>query len=394
MTKEITNFEDFIRRILKIVFWVLLFLPLVGVPVYYLLDTVFHFGVDVFGLITVHPDQLISLQLQLISTEPFHSLFIWTTFPGFTFAALFVTFFAMLWERKLLAKMQLRVGPQYAGKYEGILQMVADLVKLLFKELVTPNAVDKPIFWSVPFASMAIAGALLSLVPLGPNTYLADPPIGVIMIFAIIGFFPIVTLLAGWASNSKYPFLGGLRALHQMISYEIPLILSLLGVVILSGTLDIMKVVVSQEGIWYILLQPIGAIVFFIASLAELERIPFDLPEADTELVAGWVTEYTGMGFGAVFLGIYIKLYALSGLFTAFFLGGWLGPSFLPPELWFLLKTFLVMTAMLIPRGTMPRIRIDLMIRVGWTRLLVLSFANIFLTMLLVSLGIFRIGGL
>ena len=133
---------------------------------------------------------------------------------------------------------------------------------------------------------------------------------------------------------------------------------------------------------------------FFIASLAELERIPFDLPEADTELVAGWVTEYTGMGFGAVFLGIYIKLYALSGLFTAFFLGGWLGPSFLPPEFWFILKTFFVMTAMLIPRGTMPRIRIDLMIRAGWTRLLVLSFANIFLTMLLVSLGIFRIGAL
>src|SRR2546422_4567905 len=234
--------------------------------------------------------------------------------------------------------MQLRVGPQYAGKYEGILQMVADLVKLLFKELVTPNAVDKPIFWSVPFASMAIAGALLSLVPLGPNTYLADPPIGVIMIFAIIGFFPIVTLLAGWASNSKHPFLGGLRALHQMISYEIPLILSLLGVVILSGTLDIMKVVVSQEGIWYILLQPIGAIVFFIASLAELERIPFDLPEADTELVAGGVNEDTRVGFGAGFFGIYIKIYAPSRVFSAFFLGGWLRASFLPPQLLFLLQ--------------------------------------------------------
>ena len=140
MTKQITTFEDFIRQILKIIFWVLLFLPLIGVPIYYLLDTVFHFGVDVFGLLTVHPEQMINL----INIEPFHSLFIWTTFPGFTFAALFVTFFAMLWERKLLAKMQLRVGPQYAGKYEGILQMVADLVKLLFKELVTPNAVE---FW-------------------------------------------------------------------------------------------------------------------------------------------------------------------------------------------------------------------------------------------------------
>jgi NADH-quinone oxidoreductase subunit H len=393
LTKTITTFEDFIRQILKIVFWVLLFLPFVGVPVYYVLDSVFHFGVDVFGLITVHPDQLINLQLQLISTEPFHSIFIWTTFPGFTFAALFVTFFAMLWERKLLAKIQLRVGPQYAGRYEGILQMVADLLKLLFKELVTPNAVDKPIFWSVPFASMAIAGALLSLVPLGPTTYLADPPVGVIMIFAIIGFFPIVTLLAGWASNSKYPFLGGLRALHQLVSYEIPLVLSLVGVVVLSGTLDIMKVVTAQTGVWYILYQPLGAIVFFIAALAELERIPFDLPEADTELVSGWITEYTGMGFGAVFLGVYIKLYALSGLFATFFLGGWLGPSFLPPEVWFIIKTFLVMTAMLLPRGVMPRVRIDILIRAGWGRLLVLSFANLFITMFLVSLGVLHIGG-
>ncbi len=393
MTKQITTFEDFIKQILKIVFWILIFLPMFVLPVYYLFDSVFHFGTDVLALLTVHPEQLISLQLKLIGTEPFHSIFIWTTFPGFTFAALFVTFFAMLWERKLLAKLQLRVGPQYAGRYGGFLQMIADLLKFIFKELVTPNVVDKPIFWSVPFASMAIAGALLALVPLGPATYLADPPIGVIMIFAIVGFFPIVTLLAGWASNSKYPFLGGLRALHQMVSYEIPLALSLLGVVVLSGTLDIMKVVTAQAGVWYILVQPLGAIVFFVAALAELERIPFDLPEADTELVSGWFTEYTGMGFGAIFLGVYIKFYALAGLFTTFFLGGWLGPSFLPPEVWFIFKTFLVLTAMLIPRGVMPRIRIDIMLRAGWTRLLVLSFANLFITMLLISSGILHIGG-
>jgi len=394
LTKQITTFEDFIKQILKIIFWVLFLLPFIALPIYYFFYATFHVGVDVLALLAGHPEQLISLQFQLLGTEPFHSIFIWTAFPGFTFAALFVTFFAMLWERKLLAKLQLRVGPQYAGRYGGFLQMIADLIKLLFKELVTPKSVDKPIFWSVPFASMAIAGALLALVPLGPSTYLADPPIGVIMIFAIVGFFPIVTLLAGWASNSKYPFLGGLRALHQMVSYEIPLALSLLGVVILSGTLDIVKVVTAQTGVWFLLLQPLGAIVFFIATLAELERIPFDLPEADTELVSGWVTEYTGMGFGAVFLGIYLKLYALSGLFATFFLGGWLGPSFLPAELWFIIKTFLVMTALLIPRGVMPRVRIDLLLRAGWTRLLILSFANLFITMLLLSSGILHIGGL
>jgi NADH-quinone oxidoreductase subunit H len=336
---------------------------------------------------------MIALQLKLISTEPFHSLFIWTTFPGFTFAAAFVTFFAMFWERKLLARMQLRVGPQYAGRFEGILQMIADLFKLVFKELVTPDQVDKPIFWTVPFAFMAVAGALLALVPLGPNTFLADPPVGVIMVFAIVGFTPIIALLAGWASNNKYSFLGGLRALHQMVAYEIPLLLSLIGVVILSGTLDVMKVVTAQSGIWFIFLQPLGAVLFYITSLAELERPPFDLPEADSELVAGYVTEYTGMGFGAIFIGLYVKMYAFAGLFTTFFLGGWMGPSFLPPEVWFLIKTFFVMTAMIFPRGVVPRVRIDTLLRTGWTRLLVIGFANIFFSMLLVSLGLVHIGG-
>ncbi|MDA4128629.1 MAG: NADH-quinone oxidoreductase subunit NuoH [Thaumarchaeota archaeon] len=392
MTKQITTFEGFVRQVLKIIFWVLVLTPLVGVPIYYLLDSVFHFGIDVFALVTTQPLKLLSLQLQLIGTEPFHSLFIWTTFPGFTFAAIFVTFFAMFWERKLLAKIQLRVGPQYAGRFEGILQMIADLFKLLFKELITPNNVDKPVFWSIPFASMAIAGALLALVPLGPTTFLADPSIGVILVFAILGFTPIVTLLAGWASNNKYSFLGGLRALHQMVSYEIPLVLSLVGVVIISGTLDIMKVVAAQTGIWYIVYQPLGAILFFVTSLAELERMPFDLPEADSELVAGWLTEYSGMGFGAIFIGLYVKMYALAGLFTTFFLGGWLGPAFFPPEIWFLVKTFFVMTAMILPRGIVPRVRIDTMLRAGWSRLLLIAFANIFLSMLLVGLGIVHVG--
>jgi NADH-quinone oxidoreductase subunit H len=393
MADQLLTFEDFIKRIIKIVFWVILILPLIGVPVYYLLDVIFHFNPDILALALTKPDQFLTFQLNLINTEPFHSLFVWTTFPGFTFAALFSSIIMIYWERKFTAKIQLRVGPQYAGKYEGILQNFADLFKLLFKEIVVPDPADKIIFLAAPFAIFGIVGALLAIVPLGPTSYIADPSVGVLLVFAITGFFPIVALLAGWASNSKYPLIGGLRALHQMVAYEIPLILSLLGVVVLAGTLDILKIVYAQSGVWFILYQPLGAIVFYFATLAELERIPFDIPEADTELVAGWQTEYTGMAFGLINVGVFIKFYALAGLFTAFFLGGWYGPGFLPPEVWFIAKTFLVMTVMMLPRATMVRIRMDQMLRAGWTKLIVLAFLNLFLTMVIVSLGLVKIGG-
>jgi NADH-quinone oxidoreductase subunit H len=165
-------------------------------------------------------------------------------------------------------------------------------------------------------------------------------------------------------------------------------------VVVLSGSLSLVNVVYAQSGIWFILLQPLGAIVFFISILAELERIPFDLPEADSELVAGWQTEYSGMTFGIFQLATYIKFYALAGIFTVFFLGGWYGPSPVPPAFWFILKTFVVMLAMMLPRAVLPRIRIDLLLRGGWTRLMVLSFVNLFMALLLVSFGLYHIGGL
>jgi NADH-quinone oxidoreductase subunit H len=305
----------------------------------------------------------------------------------------FSTIFMIWVERKFIAKMQLRVGPQYAGRFEGILQNFADLFKLLFKEIIVPDEADKAIFFAVPLALMFITGSLLSLVPLGPTTVLADPPIGAIFVFAIIGFTPLVVMLAGWASNNKYSFLGALRALHQMVAYEIPLLLSVVGIVLLSGSLDLMKIVTAQSGIWFIVLQPVGAIVFFICMLAELERIPFDLPEADSELVAGWQTEYSGMAFGIFQLATYIKFYALAGIFTTFFLGGWYGPSPLPPEAWFLLKTFFVMIAMMVPRAVMPRVTIATLLRGGWTRLMFLTFLNLFVAMIIVSLGLYHVGG-
>jgi len=235
---------------------------------------------------------------------------------------------------------------------------------------------------------MAVAGALVALVPLSPSTYIANPSVGAVLVFAILGFTPIIVLLAGWASNSKYPFLGGSRALHQLVAYEIPMILSLVGAVLLSGSLNLMDIVNAQSGIWYIFLQPLGAIVFYIGALAELERIPFDIPEADSELVAGWQTEYSSMLFGSFQLANFSRMYVMAGLFTTFFLGGWLGPAPVPPEVWFILKTTVVMILFMLPRSIMPRLRIDMLLRAGWVKLLALAFANIFIAMVVISLGV------
>ena len=388
MSKPITTFEDFVKRILTVVFYVILLSVVVLVPIYYLLDSIFHFPVDIFALATVKPDQFLAFQLNLIATEPFHTLFALTVFPGFSFVAVYGTIFMGWVERKFTAKIQLRTGPMYAGRFEGILQNVADFFKLAFKEIIIPNGVDRATFIAVPFALMAVAGALVALVPLSPTTYIANPSVGAVLVFAILGFTPLVVLLAGWASNSKYPFLGGLRALHQLVAYEIPMILSLVGAVVLSGSLNLMDIVNAQRSVWYILLQPLAAIVFYIGALAELERIPFDIPEADSELVAGWQTEYTSMLFGTFQLANFSRMYIMAGLFTTFFLGGWLGPAPVPPEVWFILKVTIVMLVMMLPRSIMPRLRIDMLLRAGWVKLLALSFANIFLTMLIVSSGV------
>jgi NADH-quinone oxidoreductase subunit H len=390
MSKPIITFEDFVKRILMVIFWLALLSVVVLVPIYYVLDAIFHFPVDVFALAIVKPVEFFSSQLNLISTEPFRTLFALTVFPGFSFVAVYSTILMGWVERKFTAKIQLRTGPMYAGKIEGIGQNVADFLKLAFKEIIIPTGVDRATFIAIPFALMAVAGALIALVPLSPTTYIANPSVGAVMVFAILGFTPLVVLLAGWASNSKYPFLGGLRALHQLVAYEIPLILSLVGAVVLSGSLNIMAVVQAQNGLWYIVLQPLGAIVFFIGALAELERIPFDIPEADSELVAGWQTEYTSMLFGTFQLANFSRMYIMAGLFTTFFLGGWLGPPPLPPEGWFILKVTIVMILMMLPRSIMPRLRIDMLLRAGWVRLLALSFANIFLTMIIVALGVVK----
>lgn len=402
----ITNFEDFVKRVLVIVFWVLIILPMVILPIFYVfyvmpIEIHCNFSLlncnekinwslalymfDPTKMNPLDPNSYIS-SIGLGATSP---LFRVSTFPGLTFAAL-LSSMVIWYERKLLAKMQYRVGPLYAGRLEGVLQSFADLFKLLFKEIVIPANADSLFFMSVPFAMMAASGALLAVIPVSPTNFIASSPYSLLIAIAVLGFFPIITVLAGWASSNKFSFIGGIRALYQMISYEIPLIISVLAVVILSGgSLNFFGIVNAQDKIWFIAPAILSAIVFYITAMAEVERIPFDLPEADSELVAGWLTEYTSMVFGVINLAIYIKLYALSSLFTILFLGGWAGPAPVPPFAWFIIKTLIVMTIFIIPRGFNPRVRLDQLIRLGWLWLIGLAFVNVFIAVILRASGIF-----
>src|ERR687894_2981774 len=415
------RFGNFVGSLVWLIFWVITIVSLVGLPLIFII--LFYVPLPysngevltpyLFFSMIVDPTRTIPIIDFLIHTDIFRA----AVFPGFTFAALIAAATIFI-ERKFLAKMQLRTGPLYAGKFEGILQLMADGLKLISKEIIAPSGADKPIFWSSPIIFVATAASLTALIPVAPGWVVADLDVGLLAIFAILGFFPLIALLFSWSSNSKYPFIGGLRALHQMIAFEIPFILSALSAVLIAGSLNLTDIVESQiQSYWFILFLPISAFVFYISSLAELERVPFDLPEAEAEIVAGWLTETSGMIYGLIQLGTYIKLYALAALFVVLFLGGWAGPQIFPQELgppgektpllqlltlegiynpviansifWFTLKTFGIIMLMLLPRGINPRIRIDILLHTGWYKLIVLSFINIFIALALVYGGVF-----
>jgi len=419
----------FLKSLTDNIFWIIVLVTLIGIPAIqislFFIDLPVLDGVLLTPFLAFtmmfHPELAIPVVKSLLYSDFFRI----AAFPGFGFAALLAagTIFV---ERKLLAKLQLRVGPFYCGKFEGILQLMADGLKLISKEIIIPAKADKPIFWAAPVLFVATAAAFVSLIPVAPGWVVADLDVGLLAVFAIVGFFPIITILSAWSANSKFPFIGGIRALHQMVSFEIPLILSLLGAVILTGTLNLSEIVESQSNYWFIAFLPIGAIVFFISMLAELERIPFDLPEAESEIVAGWLTEFSGMIYGLVQLGSYLKLYAFAALFVVLFLGGWQGPMVVPPfpaeiithgieagpitvqvpglpittqemlngTLWFTLKTVAVIFFILIPRGVFPRIRIDMLLSIGWNKLIALAFINIFIALGLLYAGVLGPGGL
>ena len=423
------KFSEFVKSLLDNAFWILFLMVLVGLPAVMIILFVIDLPVIYGELLTpflaftwlVDPTRTLPIIHALMSTDFFRI----AVFPGFGFAALLAagTIFA---ERKMLAKMQLRVGPFYCGKIEGILQLMGDGLKLISKEIIIPAKADKPLFWAAPVLFVATAAAFVSLIPVAPGWVVADIDLGLLGVFAVIGFFPIITILSAWSANSKYPFIGGIRALFQMVSFEIPLILSLLGVVMLTGTLNLSEIVESQSAFPWIVFLPIGAIVFFITMLAELERIPFDLPEAESEIVAGWLTEFSGMMYGLVQLGTYLKLYAFAALFVVLFLGGWHGPMIVPPfpheiitegitmgpvtalipglplftqemlngTFWFVLKTVAVIFFILLPRGVFPRIRVDMLLNLGWTKLIGLCFVNIFIALGLLYAGVLGPGGL
>ncbi len=422
--------SEFIKSLLDNIFWIILLLVLIGIPAVMMILFFIEMPVIDGELLTpflaltwiADPSRTLPIVQAFMATDIFRVI----AFPGFGFAALLAagTIFV---ERKMLAKLQLRVGPFYCGKFEGILQLMGDGLKLISKEIIIPAKADKPLFWAAPVIFVGAAAAFVALIPVAPGWVVADVDLGLLGVFAVIGFFPIITILSAWSANSKFPFIGGIRALFQMVSFEIPLILSLLGVVILTGTLNLSEIAASQSNFPWIVFLPVGAIVFFITMLAELERIPFDLPEAESEIVAGWLTELSGMMYGLVQLGTYLKLYAFAALFVVLFLGGWNGPMVVPPfpaellesgielgpitagpfpglplftqdmlngTLWFVLKTVGVIFFILLPRGVFPRIRIDMLLNLGWTKLIGLAFVNIFIALGLLYAGVLGPGGL
>lgn len=298
----------------------------------------------------------------------------------------------ILLERKIAGWISQRPGPNRLGP-RGWFQTIADALKLIGKEDVTPAGADKFIFKVAPMIIFGIPIMTLAVIPFGMGLVPVDLDLGIFYYLAISSVSTIAFLMAGWGSNNKYSLLGGMRAVAQMISYEIPLIFSLLGVVMLAESFNLTKIVEAQSIVPFIVLQPIAFIIFVIAGIAEVNRAPFDLVEADQEVVAGPMTEYTGLRWGLFFLGEYGNMTAVSALAATVFLGGWQGPMFLPGWIWFWLKTGVLIFFMMWVRWTFPRIRVDHLMHLAWKVMLPLSLLNIVLTGLGIYIYQLVIGG-
>lgn len=282
-------------------------------------------------------------------------------------------------ERRLLGVWQDRYGPNRVGPF-GTLQVVADMIKLLFKQDWVPPFSDRVVFVLAPAIVMGATLLAFAVVPIAPGIGVTDlDGIGILFFLAMTGLSVYSAVLAGWASNSKYALLGSIRAAAQMLSYEVFMGLSFLGVVLLAGSFDLRQIVRAQSGLWYIGPQFVGFVIFLIAGIAETHRLPFDLPEAESELVAGFHTEYSSLKFGMFFVGEYVGIVLISAMITTLFLGGWLGPV-LPPVLWFLLKTSLFVGFFILLRAALPRPRYDQLMALGWKTMLPLALLNILVT--------------
>ena len=314
---------------------------------------------------------------------------------GLTVGFAYVT----LYERRFLARIQSRIGPNRTGKF-GLLQPVADAVKLIFKEELIPSNADKFIFILAPVITVIPALIVLAVIPLGEPIrlfgrqialYVSDVNVGVVYIMAVTSISVYGITLAGWSSNNKYALLGGLRATAQMISYELALGLSFIGPVVVAGSLSLLDIVHAQQStVWFVLLQPVAFIIFFFASIAEINRAPFDLPEAEQELTAGYHTEYSGMKFALFFMAEYIKMIAISVIGSTLFLGGFDGPFVnqvpLLGPFYLFFKTFIWLGVLIWVRATWPRLRYDRLMSLGWKILFPLALLNVIVTAVIVAL--------
>jgi NADH-quinone oxidoreductase subunit H len=302
-------------------------------------------------------------------------------------AMLTLAAYLVLIERKLLGRIQERYGPNRVGPF-GLLQPLADGIKMITKEDFKPAGADKWLFYLAPAMAVIPAIMIFAVIPFSPPAHLfghriemqvADLNVGLLLFIALSSLAVYGVALGGWASNSKYPLLGGIRGLAQLISYEIPMGLSLVPVVMLARSLQLSEIVAAQQSCWFIIFQPLAFVIFLISVIAECKRIPFDIPEAENELVAGFHTEYSGMRFGLFFVGEYINIIVLGGLAATFFLGGWHGPL-LPPILWFMVKTGAFAFLLIWLRGTLPRLRYDQLMHFCWKILTPLALLNILAT--------------
>jgi len=314
-----------------------------------------------------------------------------SVFPG----AAFVTLFGLLtvwYERKLVARIALRIGPLHVGKYAGILQLIADAIKFLSKEPIVPKNARKPLFVTMPMLAVVLAVLLFAFLPFGPQWVIYQSDISLLLFFLIVAVSPIPLLLAGWASNSKYSFVGMVRFAFQVFAYEIPLFLALTGVIVMAKSFDLVKIVEAQATVPFAIPQVIGFIAFLAVVISEVERIPFDMPTAETELVQGWQVEFPASGFLMIQLALYTKLDALAVLTTLLYLGGWHGPplpgvpDFIVAPFWVILKSLFVLTFFLILRGVYPRITIQKILDLGWRVLIPMTLLNILVVSIIVSL--------
>ncbi|MGA2223615.1 MAG: NADH-quinone oxidoreductase subunit NuoH [Syntrophobacteraceae bacterium] len=289
-------------------------------------------------------------------------------------------------ERRLLSLWQDRYGPNRVGPF-GLLQVMADMIKIFFKEDWIPPFADRPVFVMAP--AMVVVATLISfaVIPFAPGIGISDLNIGLLFFLAMtsLGVYGIV--LGGWSSQSKYTLMGSLRATAQLLSYEVFMGLSLMGVVMMAGSFNLRIIVEAQRGLWFCIPQLLGLVIFFIAGLGETHRLPFDLPEAESELVEGYHTEYSGLKFGFFFVGEYLGITLISLVIAVLFFGGWLGP-FLPPIVWLLGKTFAFICLFILVRAALPRPRYDQLMSYAWKVLLPLSLLNLLLTAgILLALG-------